>query len=140
VRFLLCHYQSCAHATLDVAHILNLHSDDIPFSPIFFSYLYIGQDCAILFVEQDKIELPVREYLQNLRVELRDYNRIWSFLRTANGAGKVRTPTVSLVVDINCLTDIICHLAYVDAPPLLPRSFNHRGDEKRQNEVESQGQ
>ena len=97
VRFLLGHYQSCAHATPDVAYVLNLRGDDIPFSPIFFSYLYIGQDRAILFVEQDKIELPVREYLQNLRVELRDYNAIWSFLRTREwGEGKVRTPTVSL--------------------------------------------
>jgi len=97
VRFLLGHYQSCAHATSDVAFVLNLRGDDIPFSPIFFSYLYIGQDRAILFVEQDKIELPVREYLQSLRVELRDYNAIWSFLRTREwGEGKVRTPTVSL--------------------------------------------
>jgi Xaa-Pro aminopeptidase len=97
VRFLLGHYQLCAHATPDVAYVLNLRGDDIPFSPIFFSYLYIGQDRAILFVEQDKIELPVHEYIQNLRVELRDYNGIWSFLHTREwGEGKVRTPTVSL--------------------------------------------
>jgi len=50
-----------------------------------------------MFIEWDKIELPVHEYLQNLRVELRDYNRIWSFLCTREwGKGKVSTPTVSL--------------------------------------------
>jgi Xaa-Pro aminopeptidase len=53
-------------------------------------------DRAILFVDQEKIETPVREYLQNFRVELRDYNAIWSFLRTREwGEGKVRTPSVS---------------------------------------------
>jgi len=75
-----------------IAYVLNLRGDDIPYSPIFFSYLYIGFDRAILFVEQEKIEPPVREYLQNLRVELRDYNGIWSFLRTREwGEGKVCT-------------------------------------------------
>lgn len=94
--------------TPDVAYVLNLRGDDIPYSPIFFSYLYIGMDRAILFVEQEKIELPVREYLQNLRVETRDYNGIWSFLRTREwGDGKVRTsPRLSLVINIDRFLDI----------------------------------
>jgi Xaa-Pro aminopeptidase len=79
------------------AYVLNLRGDDIPYNPVFISYLYIGLDRAILFVEQEKIEHPVREYLQNLRVELRDYNGIWSFLRTREwGEGKVRTVPISL--------------------------------------------
>jgi Xaa-Pro aminopeptidase len=64
-------------------------------------------DRAILFVEQEKIELPVREYLQNLRIETRDYNGIWSFLRTREwGEGKVCTPSLSLVIYINRFRDI----------------------------------
>jgi Xaa-Pro aminopeptidase len=88
---------SLAHVTPDAAYVLNLRGDDIPFNPVFVSYLYIGMDRAILFVEQEKIEIPVREYLQNLRVETRDYNGIWSFLRTREwGEGKVRTPLIYL--------------------------------------------
>lgn len=80
------------------AYVLNLRGDDIPFNPVFVSYMYIGLDRAILFVEQEKIEPPVREYLQNLRVELRDYNGIWSFLRTREwGEGKVRIAPIFLV-------------------------------------------
>lgn len=79
------------------AYVLNLRGDDIPFNPVFVSYMYIGLDRAILFVEQEKVEPPVREYLQNLRVELRDYNGIWSFLRTREwGEGKVRTAPIFL--------------------------------------------
>lgn len=89
---LFLRYQSCAYVTLAVAYVLNLRGDDVPFNPVFVSYLYIGLDRAILFVEQEKIEVPVREYLQNLRVEIREYNAIWSFLRTREwGEGKVRT-------------------------------------------------
>ena len=77
----------------NVAYVLNLRGDDIPYSPIFFSYLYIGLDRAILFVDQEKIEQPVRDYLLNLKVEIREYNGIWSFLRTREwGDGKVCTP------------------------------------------------
>lgn len=81
----------------NLAYVLNLRGDDIPFNPVFVSYMYIGLDRAILFVEQEKIEPPVREYLQNLRVEIRDYNGIWSFLRTREwGEGKVCTTPIPL--------------------------------------------
>ena len=80
----------------NTAYVLNLRGDDIPFNPVFVSYMYIGLDRAILFVEQEKIEPPVREYLQNLKVEIRDYNGIWSFLRTREwGEGKVRIAAIS---------------------------------------------
>ena len=78
------------HVTLSTAYVLNLRGDDVPFNPVFVSYLYIGYDRAILFIDQEKIELPVREYLLNLKVEIRGYNDIWSFLRTREwGEGKV---------------------------------------------------
>jgi Xaa-Pro aminopeptidase len=73
------------------AYVLNLRGDDVPFNPVFVSYLYIGLDRAILFIEQEKVENPVRSYLQNLHVEIRDYNAIWTFLRMREwGDGKVR--------------------------------------------------
>jgi Xaa-Pro aminopeptidase len=85
----------CSRDT-DAAYVLNLRGDDIPFNPVFVSYMYIGLDRAIVFVEQEKIEPPVREYLQNLKVEIREYNGIWSFLRTREwGEGKVRTIPIS---------------------------------------------
>jgi len=80
---------------------LNLYGDDISYSPIFFLYLYIRLDHAILFIEQEKIKLPVHEYLQNLRVEVRDYNGVWSSCAPANGVlAKSVLPHLSLVIDI----------------------------------------
>ena len=87
---------ACSYDT-NSAYVLNLRGNDIPYNPVFHSYLYIGLDHAILFVEQEKIEPSVREYLQNLRVELKDYNGIWSFLRNREwGRGKVRTTPIFL--------------------------------------------
>ena len=79
---------------------LNLRSDNIPYSPIFFLYLYIR-------LEQEKIKLPVCKYLQNLRVEVRDYNGIWSSCIPANGVmAKSVLPHLSLVIDIDCFPGI----------------------------------
>ena len=95
--------------TAFLAYVLNLRGDDIPFSPVFVSYLYIGLDRAILFIEQEKVEHPVSQYLQNLNVEIRDYNAIWSFLRTREwGDGKVRSPSClsRLLIIIDAAMDI----------------------------------
>jgi Xaa-Pro aminopeptidase len=84
-------YSICAYKTSFLAYVLNLRGDDIPFNPVFISYLYISLDRAILFIEQEKVEQPARTYLQNLNVEIRDYNAIWTFLRMREwGDGKVR--------------------------------------------------
>ena len=61
--------------------MLNLRGDDIPFNPVFLSYLFIGQDDAILFIEQSKVSTEVSTYLQSIGVGVRDYNDIWTFLR-----------------------------------------------------------
>jgi Xaa-Pro aminopeptidase len=93
-------YSSGAYKTAFLAYVLNLRGDDIPFNPVFVSYLYIGLDRAILFIEQEKVENPVRSYLQNLNIEIRDYNSIWSFLRMREwGDGKVRNPPYLSFID-----------------------------------------
>ncbi|KAI0001349.1 Creatinase/aminopeptidase [Russula compacta] len=113
-----------------IAYVLNLRGDDVPFNPVFVSYLYIGLDRAILFVEQEKIEVPVREYLQNLRVELRDYNGIWSFLRTREwGEGKmIISAQTSYAISL-----MLTHYRYSLAPSIIEEMKSVK------NEVEIQG-
>ncbi|KAI0283706.1 Creatinase aminopeptidase [Russula aff. rugulosa BPL654] len=113
-----------------IAYVLNLRGDDIPFNPVFVSYMYIGLDRAILFVEQEKIEPPVRDYLQNLRVEIRDYNGIWSFLRTREwGEGKVIiSPQTSYAISL-----MLTHYRYSLSPSIIEEMKGVK------NEVEIQG-
>ncbi|RPD54446.1 Creatinase/aminopeptidase [Lentinus tigrinus ALCF2SS1-7] len=73
-----------------IAWLLNLRGDDIPFNPIFHSYLFVGLENAILFIEPVKISGEVQTYLQSIGVTTRDYNDIWSFLRRKEwGEGNV---------------------------------------------------
>ncbi|EJD02621.1 Creatinase/aminopeptidase [Fomitiporia mediterranea MF3/22] len=74
----------------NIAWLLNLRGRDIPFSPVFHAYLFVGLENTILFVELAKIKDDVRRHLEGLQVEIREYNDVWSHLRRAPwGAGKV---------------------------------------------------
>ncbi|KAI0256241.1 peptidase M24, structural domain-containing protein [Lactifluus subvellereus] len=113
-----------------IAYVLNLRGDDVPYNPVFVAYLYIGLDRAILFIEQEKVEHPVRQYLQNLNVEIRDYNNIWSFLRMREwGDGKVIiSPQTSYAISL-----MLTHYRYTVAPSIIEEMKSVK------NEVEIQG-
>jgi len=124
------HVGTLVSSLASIAYVLNLRGDDVPFNPVFISYLYIGLDRAILFVEQEKVEGPVREYLQNLRVEIREYNAIWSFLRMREwGDGKmIIAPQTSYAISL-----MLTHYRYSLAPSIIEEMKSVK------NEVEIQG-
>jgi Xaa-Pro aminopeptidase len=98
------------------AYLLNLRGADIPYNPVFQSYLYIGLDMAVLFIERAKVEPEVQEYLNALGVETRDYNNIWQFLRKREyGEGKVLiNPQTSYALSL-----MLTHLRYTVAPSFV---------------------
>ena len=72
------------------AYLLNLRGDDVPFNPVFHSYLFVSLDQTILFIEPAKVTEDIDTYLQSLGVERRDYNDLLTFLRRKEwGDGKV---------------------------------------------------
>ncbi|KAF9806572.1 hypothetical protein IEO21_08640 [Rhodonia placenta] len=86
----------------NIAWLLNLRGDDIPFNPVFHSYLFVSLDEAILFIEPAKVSAEVDEYLRSISVERKEYNQIWSFLRLKPwGEGKViLTPETSYAISL----------------------------------------
>ncbi|EJF65620.1 Creatinase/aminopeptidase [Dichomitus squalens] len=76
-----------------IAWMLNLRGDDIPFNPVFHSYLFVGLDSAVLFIEEAKLTDEVKGYLTSISVTWRDYNDLWTFLRRKEwGEGNVIIP------------------------------------------------
>lgn len=96
-----------------IAYILNLRGQDIPFNPVFQSYLVITLDKAILFVDPAKLTDDVEDYLKAVNVEARDYNDLWSYLRKREwGEGKVIiTPETSYAVAL-----MLTHFRYTVMP------------------------
>jgi Xaa-Pro aminopeptidase len=71
------------------AYLLNLRGSDIPYNPVFQSYLYVGLASSVLFVDSEKVDKDVNDYLKSAGVEIRGYDKLWSFLRKGEiGEGK----------------------------------------------------
>lgn len=83
-----------------VAYLLNLRGSDIPFNPLFYAYLFISLDRAILFINGAKLTDEVRGYLRTNRVEWQEYNLMWDFLRHRRwGDGRILiNPTTSYAI------------------------------------------
>lgn len=58
----------------DIAWITNLRGDDINCTPLFYSYMYIDDKDAILFVNRERINIDLG------KIQVRDYNEIFNLL------------------------------------------------------------
>ncbi|KAI0075847.1 Creatinase/aminopeptidase [Panus rudis PR-1116 ss-1] len=85
-----------------IAWVLNLRGDDIPFNPVFYAYLFVSLEDAILFVDPGKVGDEVHAYLRSVGVKERAYNDVWTFLRRKEwGEGKIIiTPQTSYAISL----------------------------------------
>lgn len=60
----------------DIAWALNLRGTDVHCNPVFVSYLLIESDKVSLFVDDNKLSLEVKQYLQDNQVSLYNYNKV----------------------------------------------------------------
>ncbi len=98
------------------AYTLNLRGSDIPYNPLFHSYLFISLDKSYLFVESAKLHPDVIAYLNTIDVEQRNYTDLWPFLRRRLwGEGKVLiAPQTSYAISL-----MLTHVRYTVAPSYI---------------------
>ena len=58
----------------EIAWILNLRGEDVDFNPFFLSYLYVGDEECVLFVDKQKLSAEVKQYLDENKVRVRGYD------------------------------------------------------------------
>lgn len=61
----------------NIAWLYNLRGNDVANTPVFLSYTVITKDSAVLYVDADKINEKVADYLKVNHVEIRPYNDIY---------------------------------------------------------------
>ncbi|MCR5829409.1 MAG: aminopeptidase P family protein [Lachnospiraceae bacterium] len=64
----------------DIAYILNLRGSDIPFNPLFLSYLVITMDDAGLFVSTKSLTEEVKDYLSGIGVKIYPYEDFYTYI------------------------------------------------------------
>lgn len=74
----------------DIAWILNLRGSDIPYTPVFYSYLYVSSQIGThLFIDEKKIE-DVRDHLNGITIH--PYDEIVSFLQARDDVPTLVNP------------------------------------------------
>ena len=85
----------------DIAWTLNVRGSDVHCTPVVMSYLLIGREDAIWFVDTQKVSEPVREALFSEGVYLREYGEITAALEAIE-------PGTSVMVDGRKMTAKLC--------------------------------
>lgn len=85
----------------DIAWTLNVRGSDVHCTPVVMSYLLVGREDAIWFVDTQKVSESVREALFSEGVYLREYSEITAALEAIE-------PGTSVMVDGRKLTANLC--------------------------------
>ena len=65
----------------DIAWTLNMRGSDVHCNPVFVSYLFIGRDDTVLFIDPAKVGDEVGGYLNNIGVEIEHYDHVVEAMR-----------------------------------------------------------
>lgn len=99
----------------DIAWLLNIRGNDIPYNPVVFSYLAVKEDECILFAGRGILTAEDRGKLEQDGVILRDYDDIYDYVRSIPAGERVfidkRTANAAIVESFPKETkvqDVIC--------------------------------
>lgn len=70
----------------DIAYITNLRGSDIEYNPVFLSYLIIGYENCILFLDETKIDNNIKQYLNSQNFIIKNYDEIFDYSKKINGS------------------------------------------------------
>lgn len=64
----------------DIAWLLNIRGGDIDHVPVVLSYLVVGENACVWFVQQKVIDERIAAYLKENQIETRPYDMIYSYV------------------------------------------------------------
>lgn len=101
----------------DIAWTLNLRGDDVRFTPVVISYLYLSAKECVLFIDAEKVDGSVKAHLKAAGVKIKDYDEVAEYL------GRVSVNT-TVLLDPKQVSDTLgraleCYKVY-SASPVVP--------------------
>jgi len=69
----------------DIAWLFNLRGSDIMYNPLFISFALISQSEAVLFVNNNKLPADVKQKLNDDKIIIKDYDKIYNYLKNIQG-------------------------------------------------------
>ena len=83
----------------DIAWLTNLRADDIPYNPVFYAFMFISLDKAILFTQKSRFESA-----SGYPFEIREYKRAYELKALSDGIGYYN-PDKTSASFISCFDD-----------------------------------
>lgn len=94
----------------DIAWIYNIRGNDVSYNPVSLAYSYINNDNAILFIDLNKIDNNIKDYLNQNNVEIKDYAEFDEFIKNLNDKSILIDATkVSYFISKNLNSEIKIH-------------------------------
>ncbi len=66
----------------DIAWLLNIRGNDIPYVPVTLSYFSLSREACIWFVQEQAFSQEVLAYLHMNDIEVRPYESFWDYVKT----------------------------------------------------------
>ena len=68
----------------EIAWLLNLRGSDVHCNPVFVSYVLLTQNDVTLYIDSEKLDETVKQYLESINVKVRPYGRPTFVSKAAN--------------------------------------------------------
>lgn len=73
----------------DIAWLYNIRGSDIAYNPVVIAYGLVTMDQAYLFVDKDKINEEVQNFLEDAGVKIKEYNEVLEYVRQIPGDSQI---------------------------------------------------
>ena len=69
----------------EIAWLLNIRGNDVEYNPVVISYCVLEGDKCTLFVDENKVDTPARNYLEFNNIDIRPYEAIFEYIHGLEG-------------------------------------------------------
>ncbi|KAH7352339.1 hypothetical protein KP509_19G040400 [Ceratopteris richardii] len=95
----------------EVAWLYNIRGRDVPYNPVVHAYAVVTLQEAFIYVDSRKITSEVKEYLDSINVQLRDYSDVLAGVHTLVKEGT----HLSSIKDVDCRDEVDATVTNGDA-------------------------
>ena len=107
----------------EIAWTLNLRGEDVAFTPVAISYLYLSEKENVLFIDSAKVDDAVKAHLKEAGVKVKEYDEVEEYL------SRVSVNT-TVLLDPNIVSDTLaraleCYKVYGKSPVSLLKAIKN---------------
>lgn len=110
----------------EIAWLLNLRGNDIKCCPVFLSYMIIGKEKSILYIDSGKISEPLKSKLIKNNVYIKEYDEFYDDLKVLNSKLCIILDRNSVNYYVSSILEKNENLIYKDSPIQMMKAVKNQ--------------